>query len=128
MSSPGLVDAVRNWVHFDNVCTMLGRQVTTARNMRNTFEERVLAQLGGTKRLRIKGAILEPASRKNSVVLNWSVLEESLHKYYSTQKKTDETDAILKFMREHRETKTVTYLKKTPTEEVAAPVATITEK
>jgi hypothetical protein len=51
------------------------------------------------------------------------VLEESLHKYYSAQKKTDETDAILKFMREHRETKTVTYLKKTPIEEATPTIA-----
>ena len=114
MSNESLIDAVRNWVHFDNVCAMLSRQIVTARNMRNTFEERILAQLGSTKRLKIQGATLEPATRRNSVNLNWSVLEESLHKYYTTQKKTDETDAILKFMRENRETKTTVYLKKTP--------------
>ena len=113
MPNEALADAVRNWVHFDNVCGMLSRQMTTARNMRNNFEERILSQLGGTKRLKIQGAVLEPATRKNSVSLNWGSLEESLHKYYTTNKKADETDAILKFMRENRETKTTTYLKKT---------------
>ena len=123
MSTTSLVDAVRNWVHFDNLCTMLSRQITTARNMRTTFEERVLAQLGSTKRLKIQGAILEPATRRNSVNLNWTVLEESLHKYYAEQKKPDETAAVLKFIRENRELKSTVYLKKTPLVENA-----ITEK
>lgn len=114
MSNQELVDAVRNWVHFDNLNAMLARQVTTARNMRNTFEEKILSLLGNTKRLKIQGATLEPATRKNSVGLNWTVLEESLHKYYATNKKTDETDALLAFLRENRGSKTTVYLKKTP--------------
>ena len=114
MSNEGLVDAVRTWVHFDNVCAMLSRQIVTARNMRTTFEERIRAQLGNTKRLKIQGATLEPATRRNSVNLNWTVLEEALHKYYAAQKKPDETAAIIKFMHDNRETKSTVYLKKTP--------------
>ena len=56
MSNQTLIDAVRNWVHFDNLCTMLNRQMNTARNMRANFEEKVLTLMGGTKRLRIQGA------------------------------------------------------------------------
>ena len=65
--------------------------------------------------------MLEPATRKNSVSLNWGSLEESLHKYYSAQKRTDETDAVLKFIKENREIKTSTYLKKTPLVDLPAP-------
>ena len=114
MSNQSLVDAVRNWVHFDNLCTMLTRQISTARNMRATFEERVLALLGGTKRLRIQGAFLEPATKKTNVNLNWTTLEEGLHKYYENSQKPDETENILNFMRENRGTKSTSYLKKTP--------------
>ena len=121
MSNQALIDAVRNWVHFDNLNTMLARQVLTARNMKNSFEEKVLSLLGNTKRLRIQGAILEPATRKNSAGLNWTVLEESLHKYYESNKKNDDTDSILAFLKENRETKTTTYLKKSPITET--PVA-----
>jgi len=116
MSNQELIDAVRNWVHFDNLNNNLAKQVITARNMKNTFEEKVLNLLGGVKRLRIQGAILEPATRKNCVGLNWTVLEESLHKYYANSKKPDETEAILTFLKENRGTKTTAYLKKTPLE------------
>jgi hypothetical protein len=114
MSNNELVDAVRNWVHFDNLNAMFSRQIQTARNMRNTFEEKILALLGKTKRLRIQGAILEPVTKKNNMPLNWTTLEESLHKYYETTQKKDETDAILAFMKENRGSKMVTFLKKTP--------------
>ena len=118
MSNQTLIDAVRNWVHFDNLCTMLNRQMNTARNMRANFEEKVLTLMGGTKRLRIQGAILEPANRKSASSLSWTALEEILHKYYTTQNKTDETEAILTFLRENRGSKSVIYLKKTPLTEV----------
>lgn len=114
MSSQELIDAVRNWVHFDNLYAMLSRQMLNARNMRNSFEDKILSLLGNTKRLRIQGAILEPCTRKNSVGLNWTVLEDSLHKYYADNKKADETDTILTFLRENRGSKTTVYLKKTP--------------
>lgn len=112
MSTPTLVDSVRNWVHFDNLCTNLAKQVTTARNLRNRFEEQVLGLLGNTKRLRIHGAFLEPSTKKTSVPLNWTTLEESLHKYYTETKKTDETKAIIDFLRENRNQKESVYLKK----------------
>jgi hypothetical protein len=113
MSNNELVDAVRNWVHFDNLNAMFSRQIQTARNMRNTFEEKILALLGKTKRLRIQGAILEPVTKKNNMPLNWTTLEESLHKYYESTQKKDETEAILAFMKENRGSKMVTFLKKT---------------
>jgi len=118
MSNQTLIDAVRNWVHFDNLCVMLNRQMTTARNMKASFEEKILSMMGGTKRLRIQGAILEPASKKSAASLSWSGLEEALHKYYTTNKKTDETDAILAFLRDNRGSKSITYLKKTSLTEV----------
>jgi hypothetical protein len=114
MSNNELIDAVRNWVHFDNLNAMFSRQIQTARNMRNTFEEKILALLGKTKRLRIQGAMLEPVTKKNNMPLNWTTLEESLHKYYESTQKKDETDAILAFMKENRGSKMVTFLKKTP--------------
>ena len=118
MSNQNLVDSVRNWVHFDNLCVMLNKQMTTARNMKASFEEKVLSLMAGTKRLRIQGAILEPASKKSVTSLSWSGLEEALHKYYSTNKKPDETEAILAFLRDNRGSKSLIYLKKTALTEV----------
>jgi len=91
--------------------------MTTARNLKNKFEESVLSLLGNVKRLRIQGAILEPATRNNSVSLNWTTLEETLHKYYADTKKPDDTAALLKFLKEHRGQKTTVFLKRMPIDE-----------
>jgi len=97
---------------------MLNKQMTTARNMKASFEEKVLSLMAGTKRLRIQGAILEPASKKSATSLSWTGLEEALHKYYSVSKKPDETEAILAFLRDNRGSKSMIYLKKTALTEV----------
>jgi len=115
MSQQDLIDAVRNWVHFDNLNLNLAKQIVTARNMKNTFEEKVLKLLGKTKRLRIQGALLEPATRTNSMPLNWGLLEDSLKKYYEHENKPDETEKIIAFLKENRGSKTVTHIKKTIT-------------
>lgn len=113
MSNQPLADAVHNWIHFDNLCTNLTKQMTTARNLRNNYEQQVLSLIGKTKRLRIKGAYLEPATKNNSVTLNWTTLEETLHKYYADSKKPDETESLLKFLRDNRGQKSTVFLKKT---------------
>jgi len=119
MSNQELIDAVRNWVHFDNLNAMFSKQIQTARNMRNVFEEKILSLLGQTKRLRIQGAILEPITKKTNAPLNWTTLEESLHKYFEANKRKDETEAILNFMKENRGSKQITFLKKSPYDEAA---------
>ena len=40
-----LTDAVRHWVHFDNLAETLNKQVSNARTMRNKFEEAILKLL-----------------------------------------------------------------------------------
>ena len=115
-----LIDSVRNWVHFDNLCAMLSRQMSTARNMRNTFEDKILSMLGKTKRLKIQGAYLEPTTRSTSITLSWGTLEESLHKYFAAHNKPDETDAILAYMKENRGKKSTMFLKKVQTVDLPA--------
>lgn len=128
MSAPGpitrapqadLVDAVRHWVHFDNLAESLQKQVTNARSMRNTFEEKILHYLDTTGMrgaiLEITGAKLQKATRPKSTDLSWSFLESSLHDFYKSKGKTDETKAILEFLQAKRDTKLIPYLKKTAT-------------
>jgi len=117
MSNQELTEAVRNWVHFDNLCANLSKQMTTARNLRNKYEDSVLKLVGNTKRIRIQGSFLEPSTKNNSVTLNWKTLEETLHKYYTENNKADETDDLLKFLKDNRGQKTTVFLKRTPFEE-----------
>jgi hypothetical protein len=127
MSNQPLVDAVKNWVHFDNLCINLAKQMTTARNLKNNFETQILSQLGKVKRLRIKDAYLEPVSKTISVPLNWTGLEETLHQYYAEKKRTDETGEIIEFLKNNRNQKTTVVLKKMLLEDGALKQNTITD-
>ena len=110
-----LVEAVRHYVHFDNLAEALNKQVTNARNMRGQYENKILQNLetAGMKNavLQINGATLQRASRSQSNPLSWGFLEEQLHAYYKNR--PDETKAILDFLQNHRGAKTTDYLKKT---------------
>ena len=109
-----LVDAVRHYVHVDNLAESLTKQVNNARQMRSTFEEKVLKLLEVTGMrnaiLQITGATLQRASRHKSTDLSWGFLEEQLHDYFKFKVKPDETAAILEFMHRHRGGRQVDYL------------------
>jgi hypothetical protein len=114
--NPELTEAVRHWVHFDNLSETLTKQVTNARSMRSKFEEKVLSILDSMSlrnvALEINGATLTRASKKESSNLSWTLLEKSLHDYYKMKGRTDETDAIIEHIQNSREVKSVDYLKK----------------
>jgi hypothetical protein len=121
-----LVDAVRHWVHFDNLAESLGKQVQNARTLRGDYETKVLKHLETTGMknavLQINGATLQRSSKSKPVDLSWTYLEEQLKVYYKTKGKADETAALLDFLQRHRTMKTQEYLKKTVT---ATPVAAV---
>ncbi len=114
-----LVDAVRHWVHFDNLAESLQKQVTNARTMRSNFEEKILRHLETTAMkgavLQITGATLQKATRPKTSDLSWSFLEASLHEYYKSRGRPDETTAVVEFLQSKRDTKLISYLKKTST-------------
>jgi len=114
-----LVEAVRHYVHFDNLAEALNKQVTNARSMRGQYETKILANLESTGMknavLQINGATLQCASRSQANPLSWGFLEERLHAYYASRpvRTADETNAILEFLQNTRGSKTTDYLKKT---------------
>jgi hypothetical protein len=114
-----LVNAVRHYVHFDNLAETLNKQVSNVRNMRTKFENEIISTLEtqGMKNavLQISGATLQRQTRHQSTNLSWSFLEERLHEYYKSKGKPDETAVILEFIQSHRGGKAVDYLKKTVT-------------
>jgi hypothetical protein len=114
-----LIDAVRHWVHFDNLAESLQKQVTNARSMRNTFEERILNYLDTTAMrgaiLQITGATLQKATRPKTTDLSWSFLESNLHDFYKSRGRPDETAALIEFLQSRRDIKQIPYLKKTTT-------------
>ena len=127
-----LVDAVRHWVHFDNLAETLTKQVTNARGMRASFEERVLKLLETTGMrnavLQINGATLQRQGRFKTTDLSWGFLEEQMHEYYKSRGRPDETSEFLDFIQKRRGGKTVEYLKKTSTSTSTATTTTTTSK
>jgi hypothetical protein len=117
-SSPqkDLVDAVRHWVHFDNLAESLTKQVTNARNMRNQFEDKIMKLLEVTgmrnATLQITGATLKCTSSFKPTDLSWGFLEKQLHDYYKTKGKPDETAAIMEFIKANRGGKNIECLEK----------------
>ncbi len=118
-ANPELVDAVRSWVHFDNLAETLQKQVSNVRALRSEFEDKILHHLETTSLrgavLEITGAKLQRATRPKTTDLSWTFLETHLHEYYKTRGKPDDTAALLEFLQAKRDTKQVPYLKKTPT-------------
>jgi hypothetical protein len=113
-----LSEAVRSWVHFDNLAESLNKQVANVRNLRNQFEAKILEimdrmGLHQNASLKITGAVLQRAQRSKQSDLSWSFLEEQLHEYHKASGKRDDTAQILQFLQTHRGTKSVEYLKKT---------------
>jgi hypothetical protein len=117
-ASADLIDSVRNWVHFDNLAESLQKQVSNVRTLRSTYEDKILRHLEATSMrsavLEITGAKLQRATRPKTTDLSWSFLETTLHEFYKTRGKPDETTAVLEFLQTKRDTKQIPYLKKTP--------------
>lgn len=114
-----LVNAVRHYVHFDNLAETLNKQVANVRTMRTKFEGDIITMLEtqGMKNavLQINGATLQRQTRYQQANLSWTFLEEQLHEYYKSKGKPDETVGILDFIQKHRGGRSVDYLKKTTT-------------
>ncbi len=115
-SQAELVDAVRHWVHFDNLAESLQKQVTNARSMRGTFEDKILNYLDTTATrgsvIQITGATLSRATRPKTTDLSWSFLESTLHEFYKTRGRADETTALIEFLQSRRDIKQIPFLKK----------------
>lgn len=114
-----LVESVRHWVHFDNLAESLQKQVTNARNMRSGFEDKILNHLDTTGLrnavLQINGATLTRATRPKTTDLSWGFLESTLHEFFKSRGKPDETAAILEYIQGKRDTRLIPYLKKSVT-------------
>lgn len=112
-----LIEAVRHWVHFDNLAETLTKQVTNARNMRNTFEEKILRLLDtpGLKNavLQLNGATLQKQTKFKASDLTWGFLEEQLKEYYQHKNRPDEYKQVIDFIQKRRGGKNVDSLKKT---------------
>lgn len=107
---------IRNWVHYDNLATNFTKQSTTSRKIRDEFETRIINHLHSNHLdnaiIQVSGAKIQLCQEKSFPSLTIGRLEEYLHMYY--QKKgqmADETDQIMRFIKQQKATNFETNLK-----------------
>jgi hypothetical protein len=107
---------IRNYVHYDNLASQFYKQTQNARAVRDDYERRIIEELKKNKMenaiIQIVGGKLKIVEEKHSSPLTFKSLEESLHNYYGTKKKIDETSEVLKFIKGSRTVETSFKLKK----------------
>jgi hypothetical protein len=111
---------VRQWVHSDTIVANLNRDILKARKERDGYEEVILRQLKQANYekavIQIDGGRLTVNEEKHHQALTFKSLEEMLHMYYRRPgARKDETDDILKFVKENRTFEIEKRLKKTTT-------------
>ncbi len=104
-----LGDMVRSWLHFDNLAATFSRQAQQARTARHRNETQILEYL---KSNRMMNAIIQTGSgritaheERHALPLTLQRIESLLHAYFEKKPpgSEDETEDILKFIKEHRD-------------------------
>jgi hypothetical protein len=109
---------VRHWVYFDGQVNTLNKQTAASRASRDQYEQRILEALKQARYdaavIQIAGGRITVAEEKKSQTLTFKTLEDMLHEYYRQRPGPfqDETAAILKFIKGHRQVEMVRRLKK----------------
>jgi len=121
-SSPqtDLTTLVRNYVHYDNLTNNYTKQISGARKLRNDFEDKIIQNLRSNRMenaiIQVSGANLQVSEEKVVPSVSLPRIETWLHAYYKQKGNgVDETDAILRFIKQQKikETTSVACLKKT---------------
>lgn len=122
MNTQELGNYVRNWVHYDNLATSLSKQTQSARKIRDTFENKILQDLQTHNMegavIQIQGGRLLVAEERHHLPLSYSRIEDNLKAFYLEKQKAagrpivDDTAAIMRFMKSHREVQVTKALKK----------------
>lgn len=116
LDKDSISNLIRSYVHYDNLASQFNKQTQNARAVRDDFENRIIETLKKNNMenaiIQIVGGKLKVAEEKHYTPLTYNNLEESLHKYYTSKKKVDETNEILKFIKTNRTFETSKKLKK----------------
>jgi hypothetical protein len=109
---------VRNFVHYDTLTKSFQVQTTNARQVKDEFEAKIVSTLKahnmGTATIQISNGRLQLQEDKHPAPLTFQTLTALLHDYYRAKGGAypDETDAILKFIRQHRKNVITSRLKR----------------
>ncbi len=99
---------VRNYVHYEQMTANFQQQTTNARTVKNQFEDQIIKSLQDSNMqkatIQISNGRLQLVEEKSPAPLNFNTLENLLHDYFIAKGSAypDETDSIIRFIRQHR--------------------------
>ena len=111
MNTNELGNWVRNYVHYDNLAMGYNKQATTARKIREEYEDKIIEHLRVNSMenaiIQIAGGRLFVSEERHSQALTLHRIEELLRAYYATKGASgagalDETPNIMKFIKQQR--------------------------
>jgi hypothetical protein len=115
-----LVQAVRGYIHMDNLVENLNTQATNARELRSKHETEAIGlmkQLGlAASTVQVSGAQLQVSTKKEPAGLSWTYLEREIPAWASRNGvSAAQAASLIKWLQDHREVKEREQLKKTKT-------------
>jgi len=117
MNNNDLAHNVRGWVHYDNMCAALQKQIMNARKQRDGFEEQVQSLLEKNSMtnavIQISGGQLQLQEEKTTAGLTMKSLHESIEQYFKSRPELpNKTNELINFIRDRRTVSTAVRLKK----------------
>jgi hypothetical protein len=114
-----LIEAIRGWIHMDNLVESFNQQATNARQLRNKHEQdsiRLMKELGlGAATIQVSGASLNIQKKTVPANLSWGYLEREIPAWATRSGiPAAQATALTKWLHQHRESKEVESLKKLP--------------
>jgi hypothetical protein len=105
-----LQQAVRSWVHFDNLANTFNKQATNARTQKAVHEKEVQDILYAMQQqnaiLEVNGAKLQFQRKETKSNLSWSWLQEQLRVWFtSAESKGKGNLELFKFLQDRRSVK-----------------------
>ncbi len=112
MSLPVPAETLSNWIycwkHYDDLTNVHNTQASTARKLRDDYEDRIVNSLKGTQHesmiIQTNSYRLQIVDEKHTQPLTATRLEDLLHDYFKSRHPTglDETSAIIRFIKENK--------------------------
>lgn len=115
-----LVQAVRGYIHMDNLVENLNTQASNARELRTKHETEAIGlikQLGlSASTIQVSGAQLQVATKKEPAGLSWTYLEREIPVWAARNGvNAAQVASLVTWLKDHREVKEHEQLKKMKT-------------
>lgn len=112
-----LIESIRGWVHMDNLYENHAAQASNARALRAKYEKEAIAlmkqmRLEGST-IQISGGALALQKKTTPSSLSWGYLDKEIQAWAaSTGLGPTQSQSLIRWLHEHRESKEVESLKK----------------